>query len=160
MTSPMRRRMLCVWISLTVKETEALQIVVLRQSSKQWRGKGPADTAVRGVPLVGGDPNLDSIIICSVMFRTRCRSSNRRQCSGSLLWDPGVTLPVKGASLDYPVVGASGNRVEWGARPAIYVTGTKFVFKNLVTVKRLQLIPKKCLIIQLNERCGWPRVQK
>ena len=51
-------------------------------------------------------------------------------------------MPVIAASPDYPVVGASGNRVEWVARLVIYVTGTKFVFKNPVTVKRLQLIPE------------------
>jgi len=48
----------------------------------------------------------------------------------------GITLPVIAASPDYPVVGASGNRVEWGARPVICVTGTKFVFKNPVTLKK------------------------
>jgi hypothetical protein len=42
----------------------------------------------------------------------------------------------------------------WGARPVSYVTGTKFVFKNPVAVKRLKLIPEKCPIIQLNEGCG------
>ena len=55
----------------------------------------------------------------------------------------GITLPVTAASPDYPVVGASGNRVEWGARPVICVTGSKFVLKNPVTLKKAPACSRK-----------------
>jgi hypothetical protein len=82
------------------------------------RGR-PTNSGVCGSRRPGGGggkgANVQNTKLCCRFFQTRFRSPDRRQYSGSQLWDLVVTSPVIiGRWADYRVVG--------GSRQVIYTT--------------------------------------